>query len=139
MRRSVLGCLGLIGTVLAAAGVARAETPADIQRGFEAAARQRAPDFSAFSARRGEAFFNARHGSEWSCATCHTTDPRQPGRHAATGKTIAPLAPSANAERFTRPAEVDKWFRRNCNDVLGRACTPLEKGDVLAWLLSLGR
>ena len=36
-------------------------------------------------------------------------------------------------------AKVEKWFARNCNDVLGRACTPVEKGDVLAWLLSLGR
>jgi hypothetical protein len=33
------------------------------------------------------------------------------------------------------PAKVDKWFRRNCNDVLKRECTPVEKADVLAWLL----
>ncbi|HET6803481.1 MAG TPA: DUF1924 domain-containing protein, partial [Casimicrobiaceae bacterium] len=30
-------------------------------------------------------------------------------------------------------------FRRNCNDVLSRACTPQEKGDVLAYLLELRR
>jgi hypothetical protein len=30
---------------------------------------------------------------------------------------------------------VEKWFRRNCNDVLGRTCTPSEKADVMAYLL----
>ena len=52
-----------------------------------------------------------------------------------TGKAIAPLAPAANAERFADAGKVEKWFRRNCNDVLGRACTPSEKADVLAYLL----
>ena len=50
-------------------------------------------------------------------------------------KAIAPLAPSANAERFADAAKVEKWFRRNCNDVLGRTCTPSEKADVMAYLL----
>mgnify|MGYP000380230261 CR=1 FL=1 len=50
---------------------------------------------------------------------------------------FAPLAPAAHAERFTRADKVDKWFKRNCNDVLGRACTAQEKGDVLAYLTSL--
>jgi hypothetical protein len=139
MQPSALGCLVVIGCVLAATAPALAETPLDIQRALEAAARSAAPGFAGFSVQRGEQFFKARHGGDWTCATCHTPDPRQPGKHASTGKSIAPLAPSANAERFTAPAEVEKWFRRNCNDVLGRACTPLEKGDVLAWLLSLGR
>ena len=34
------------------------------------------------------------------------------------------------------PAKVEKWFRRNCNDVASRACSPLEKADVMAWLLA---
>ena len=34
-------------------------------------------------------------------------------------------------------ARVDKWFRRNCKDVLSRECTPAEKSDVIAFLLSL--
>ena len=55
-------------------------------------------------------------------------------KYAKTGKAIAPLAPAANAERFTDAAKVEKWFRRNCNDVLGRACTPSEKADVLAYV-----
>ena len=139
MRRSALGCVVVAGGMLAVTGLAAAESPLDIERALEAEARRSTPAFGGFSAQRGQQFFSARHGGEWSCGTCHTSDPRGPGRHAKTGKSIAPLAPAANPERFTSPTTVEKWFRRNCHDVLGRACTPVEKGDVLAWLLSLGR
>ncbi|MCC2636337.1 MAG: hypothetical protein K0Q68_56 [Moraxellaceae bacterium] len=110
--------------------------PADIQAGYAAEA-QKAGNFAAFSAQRGQRLFSTTHGQEWSCSSCHTTNPRQNGRHAVTGKTIAPLAPSANPERFTRPEKVEKWFRRNCRDVFARECTAQEKGDVMAYLLSL--
>ena len=118
---------------------AAAETPADFQRLFETAAHQEVAGFAGFSALRGAAFFKTTHGREWSCASCHTQNPTATGRHAKTDKPITPLAPAANAERFTRPDKVEKWFRRNCNDVLGRACTASEKGDVLAYLMSLGK
>jgi len=116
---------------------ARAEAPNDFLRAFETAARQDQPGFTGFSARRGETFFTGTHGRDWSCASCHTRNPAAAGKHAKTDKPIQPLAPSANAGRFTRPEKVEKWFRRNCNDVLGRTCTPSEKGDVLAYLLSI--
>ena len=89
------------------------------------------------AADRGKAFFTTTHGREWSCASCHGTTPIGSGKHASTGKAIGALAPAANAERFTDPAKVEKWFRRNCNDVLGRECAPAEKADVLAWLMTL--
>jgi cytochrome c peroxidase len=117
---------------------AGAQTPAAIAGAYEAAARQASPQFAGFSADRGKAFFRATHGGEWSCASCHTDDPTGRGRHAKTGKAIAPLAPAANPERFTSLAQAEKWFGRNCNDVLGRACTTQEKGDVLAYLAQLG-
>ncbi len=85
----------------------------------------------------GERFFTTTHGKEWSCASCHGQRPITPGRHAGTGKAIGALAPSANPNRFTDTAKTEKWFRRNCNDVLGRECTAGEKADVLAWLLGL--
>jgi hypothetical protein len=59
------------------------------------------------------------------------------GRHAATGKDIAPLAPAANPMRFADAQKTEKWFRRNCKDVLGRECSAAEKADVLAWLMTL--
>lgn len=117
-------------------GLAPAENASDFLKQYETAARQ-APSFNGFSSQRGASFFGATHGRDWSCASCHTQNPTAAGKHAKTDKQIAPLAPSANAERFTRPDKVDKWFKRNCNDVLGRACNAQEKGDVLAYLLSL--
>jgi len=89
------------------------------------------------SAPNGQAFFNNRHGAEWSCASCHGTPPTRRGEHASTAKPIAPLAPGFNAQAFTDAAKADKWFRRNCKDVLSRECSAAEKADVLAYLLSL--
>ena len=130
--------LGL--AIMAIAGLtaqpALAETPDEIMASIQKEAAG-TPGFQGFSAARGESFFKAKHGGEWSCASCHTEDPAATGKHAKTGKVIQPLAPSANAERFTDPAKVAKWFKRNCNDVLERVCTPQEKGDVLAYLLSV--
>ena len=116
---------------------AAAGAPADFLSQFEAAARAQ-PGFAGFSAERGKRFFESTHGGNWSCATCHTRDPAAPGRHAVTSKDIAPLAPAANPRRFTDAAKVEKWFKRNCNDVLKRPCTPQEKGDVLAYVMSMG-
>lgn len=88
-------------------------------------------------AARGQAFFTRRHGGEWSCSSCHGTPPVGEGRHATTGKSIAPLAPTFNPRSFTNSARSDKWFRRNCRDVLNRECSAGEKADVLAYLLTL--
>ena len=126
--RTIGLALGLLAAAPAIAG-----TPEAILEGYRAAGA------AAVSAPRGERFFTSRHGSDWSCSSCHTDNPLARGRHAKTGKDIAPLAPAANAERFTDPARVEKWFRRNCNDVLGRACSAQEKADVLAYLMSLGQ
>lgn len=88
-------------------------------------------------AARGKRFFDARHGSEWSCSSCHGMPPTGQGKHASTGKSIAPLAPAFNPKAFTDEAKVDKWFRRNCKDVLSRECSAAEKADVLAYVGSL--
>jgi hypothetical protein len=131
--RHVLQAL-LAATMAVSAGAA--ETAASIQSAYASEAKRESPGFAAFSADRGRAFFSATHGKDWSCSTCHTANPSAPGRHTITGKAIAPLAPSANPERFTDAAKADKWFRRNCTDVAGRACTAQEKGDILAWLMT---
>lgn len=92
---------------------------------------------AAGQALRGQQFFTTQHGKEWSCASCHGTVPTAAGKHASTGKLIAPLAPAFNPKSFTDAAKTEKWFRRNCNDVVGRECSATEKADVLAWLLTL--
>lgn len=129
--------LALSASVLLLAAPAFAETPQEILDGYTAQAKSADPAFSAFDAARGELFFKNTHGNDWSCASCHTQNPAEAGKHAKTDKPIEPLAPSANAERFTDPKKVEKWFKRNCGDVLDRECTALEKGDVLTYLLTI--
>ncbi len=89
------------------------------------------------NAARGQSFFSSKHGGEWSCASCHGTPPTATGKHASTGKAIDPLAPAFNPKAFTDAARVEKWFRRNCKDVLARECSDAEKADVLAYLAGL--
>lgn len=115
---------------------AHAETPADFLQRYQAEARQTAPGFTA-SAQRGEQFFHRVGVKDWSCSSCHTENPAGTGKHASTGKAIDPLAPAANEKRFTQADKVEKWFKRNCNDIIGRACSAAEKGDVLAYLIGV--
>lgn len=123
-------------TLITLATSAYAQTPQDTLSGLRQQASE-TPGFQGFSAERGADFFGTTHGNDWSCSTCHTKNPTQQGKHTKTGKIIQPMATTANPERFTDQAKVDKWFKRNCNDVLGRACTAQEKGDVLTYLMSL--
>jgi cytochrome c peroxidase len=106
------------------------------QDAYRIAAKQESATFKDFSAQRGQVFYNAKSG-DMSCATCHTESPRAQGKHNSTGKDILPLAPATNPERFTDAAKVEKWFKRNCNDVLKRACSAQEKGDFMAYVLSV--
>ncbi len=129
MSKFILAGLALL--MSAALNAARAETPQAILQSYSAQAGGPAIP------QRGRDLFTSTHGKEWSCSTCHGAMPIQPGKHAATGKAIAPLAPAFDARRFTDAAKVEKWFGRNCNDVLGRTCSAAEKADVLAWLISL--
>lgn len=111
--------------------MAHGATAAELEAGYAAQSGR------AGSAARGQQLFTTRHGREWSCSSCHGEVPTRSGSHAATGKSIAALAPAFNAERFTDAAKTEKWFRRNCNDVVGRECSAGEKADVLSWLRSL--
>lgn len=115
-----------------------AESPKSLLDGYAAEARAADPAFTGFDAAQGKVLYVTEHalnGKRSSCATCHTADPRSEGR-SPVGKIIDPLAPAANPLRFTDRKEAEKWFERNCKQVLGRPCTPREKGDVLAWLLT---
>lgn len=128
--------LPLVITCLIACGPAQAEPPRQLIDGYAAEAAQQQPGFRP-SAQRGAQFFGRdfRVSEKMpACVACHTDNPAQPGRHAVTGKGIKPLAPVANAERFTDPAKVEKWFRRNCKEVVGRECSPAEKADVVQYL-----
>jgi cytochrome c peroxidase len=138
MTMSVILMLGTtVGVALAAATPAQ-KAVLDQYAGLMKAAE---PAFKDFSVERGRAFFFARHASGKpdtpNCTACHSTDLKKSGQQARTGKTIEPMAASVAPKRYTDFANVEKWFKRNCADVLGRECTLAEKGDVLAFLLSL--
>jgi hypothetical protein len=130
--------------ILIVLGAAAPGAAADARRdaiiqGLLAEARKADPGFAGFSAARGEAFFRASHTGGKpdtpSCTSCHGQDPGAKGRTRA-GKDIAPMTVSNNPARYTDPAEVAKWFLRNCKSVLGRECTAVEKGDFLAFVTS---
>ena len=124
---------------LSLAFTALAESPSEILDAYRQAAKAPVLGPGSFSAERGRALYANEQKSPRgpiSCATCHTTDPRRTGMTRA-NKAIEPLAPSANAKRFTDRAKVEKWFARNCDDVLRRPCSALEKGDFLTYLLSI--
>ncbi|HJM51123.1 MAG TPA: DUF1924 domain-containing protein [Alphaproteobacteria bacterium] len=92
-----------------------------------------------FSADRGRAFFLARPGSGKaetpSCTSCHGSSPLAGGQTRA-GKPIEPMALSQTPERYAEAKKREKWFRRNCKSVLGRACSAQEKGDFLTFMRS---
>jgi mono/diheme cytochrome c family protein len=88
-----------------------------------------------FSATQGQALWQ-QSIDQRSCASCHTDDLRQPGRHAKTGKAIEPMAPSVNPRRLSDAAKVEKWLKRNCKWTYARECTPQERGDLLTYIQS---
>lgn len=122
--------------LLGASLLGHAETPGQIGQAYATEAAARQPGFTP-SAERGKNFFHQRfaiNDKMPACSSCHTDNPLASGQHAVTGKTIRPLAVAANGERFTDPAKVEKWFGRNCKEVVGRACSAAEKADFIAYL-----
>ena len=106
---------------------------------YALSAKAASPAFSGFSSGRGEKLhvtkFAGGKAETPACTSCHADSPRSAGR-TPTGKSIEALAVSLTPVRYTDPAKVEKWFKRNCNEVLGRECTPLEKGDWLSYMIS---
>ncbi|MFA9240398.1 MAG: DUF1924 domain-containing protein [Candidatus Paceibacteria bacterium] len=98
------------------------------------------PNFTGFDSKRGEEIFTSKHigkkGKEISCTSCHTIDLSNSGENIFTGKTIEPLSPKANPKRFTQLDEIEKWMKRNFNDVYNREGTALEKGDVTIYIIN---
>lgn len=144
---------------------ADAATPEELLARYEREARAEAAAFPGFSAEEGRTFYFQKYPvpilGEVGCASCHLQDPRRSvmrhrtkvpcrachviddAEHAdpvnAKKREINAFAPVANPRRFTDPELVENWFRVNCNYVIKRPCTAVEKGNLLAWVLSLER
>lgn len=125
----------LLLPAMALAGDARRDA---LLADYAAQSRRADPAFTAFSAQRGETLFRTKWAGgdarTQSCTACHTADPREAGRNAKTGRPIEPVAVSVNPQRFTDRTTVEKQFARDCKSVLGRDCTPLEKGDYITFM-----
>ncbi len=101
-------------------------------------AKKADPSFKGFDAVSGKQIFTSEHigkkGQNISCASCHTNDLKQAGKYTFTAKVIDPLSPKANKERLSDVKNVEKWLKRNFNDVYKREGTVVEKGDVLTYI-----
>ena len=130
--KSLLGIL--LGTWLLSAPLAALAQGATALLAEYSAKAGQAP-----SSERGQKLFTTNFGRElgYSCSSCHGAVPTRAGKDQVTEKPITPLAPAANAKRFTDRKRVEYMFRMNCIDIVGRECTALEKADVLSWLVSL--
>ncbi len=120
------------------AGAAQAGVREDQLAQYASAAKAETPGFAGFSAERGKTLhtqnFAGGKPDTPACTSCHGKDPRGTGK-TPTGKSIDAMAASVTPARYTDPAKVEKWFKRNCTEVLGRVCTAQEKGDWLTYML----
>lgn len=104
------------------------------------------PAYKEPSAEEGKKFFNREviqfkgdlnnSGKAIACASCHTANPANVGEHIVTGKTIKPLSPHTNNKRFQSMQKVEENFTKHCNEVVGSDCTPQEKANYIAYLLT---
>lgn len=139
MRNLSIALFALLGTVgfSVQADEASAKKLADK---YAAIAKHIDPNYAGPSADEGKAFFNREiivKGKPTACASCHTANPSATGKNVVTGKAIKPLAPSANAQRFSDLDKVEKNFEKHCLDVIGRDCTAAEKANFIAYLVSV--
>ena len=109
----------------------------DLINHYAAQAKSETQSFAGFDSNRGKDLylreFTSGKSATPSCTSCHTNNPTQIGKTRA-GKPIEPMAVSVNPTRYQTLKKAEKWFRRNCRSVLGRECTPTEKGDFLSFM-----
>lgn len=127
----------LASSVVAPAALSAPTTPTQLLHEYQMQAHRENSAYTSSAGLGAHFYAQAFRRSDVmpSCSSCHTENPRNAGQHAITGKAIKPLSPHANPERFTDPAKVEKWFGRNCKEVVGRPCTSAEKADFMTYLL----
>ncbi|MGQ0579333.1 MAG: DUF1924 domain-containing protein [Betaproteobacteria bacterium] len=150
---------------LSAPHAVEADTAEELLSRYHAEAQAESAAFRGFSVEEGRILYFRKYPApvigEVGCVSCHLQDPRRSVvRHRtkipcrachviddaehvdpvnAKKREIDAFAPVANPRRFSDHDVVEEWFRLNCNYVLKRSCTAIEKGNLLAWLLTLQR
>ena len=140
MKYTNLILAALLGfTALSAqADVASAEK---MEKLYTTIAKSVTPDYAGPNADDGKEFYNrkftlAKGNKEVACASCHTANPADKGKHIVTGKAIKPLSPVVNAKRFSDLDKVEDKFTKHCNEIIGADCKPEEKANFIAYLLT---
>lgn len=143
VRRYILCLMLTITSLTTYADVITAQKLADK---YAAAAKIVDPSAKGLSAAAGKIFFNrqllgfkgdtSNPGKAVACASCHTTNPANPGLHIVTKKPIKPLSPAINPKRFSSIKNVEIKFTKHCNEVVGSDCTLQEKANYIAYLLT---
>jgi len=133
----VLAVLLGVAAASAQANVANAEKLVSI---YSAIAKHDNPEYAGPTAADGKFFFNRKvklgNGKEMACASCHTANPADNGKHAVTGKAIRPLSPVVNAKRFEDFEKVQEKFTQHCKDIIGSDCTAAEKASYITYLFT---
>jgi len=133
----VLSILLGMAAFSAQADVASAQKLADKYAGI---AKSINTSFTSPSAEEGKAFYNREigiKGNKVSCASCHTANPADNGKHIVTGKRIRPLSPVVNPKRFSDLDKVEAKFVEHCNDITGSDCTAEEKANFITYLITV--
>ncbi len=136
----------LLGGLFAATAQADTATAQKLAGKYATAAKAADPEWAGPTTEEGQAFFTReviqfkgdrnKPGKAIACASCHTANPADSGKHILTGKKIAPLSPAVNARRFADINKVEKGFTRHCNEVVGSDCTPAEKASYITYVLT---
>ena len=133
----VLLALLSLSAASANANVANAEKLVSI---YSAIAKHDNPEYAGPTAADGKFFFNRKiklgKGKETACASCHTANPADEGKHSVTGKAIRPLSPVVNAKRFEDFEKVQGKFTQHCKEVIGSDCTSAEKASYITYVLT---
>lgn len=133
----LLAALLSLAAVSANASVSNAEKMVMI---YSTQAKQANPEYTGPTVADGKAFFNRKiklgNGKETACASCHTANPADNGKHIVTGKAIKPLSPAVNEKRFADFDKVEAKFTQHCHDIIGSDCTAAEKASYITYLLT---
>jgi len=116
------------------------ENAVKLEKKYASFAKAANPEYAGPSAVAGKHFFNRQiklaNGKAAACASCHTSNPADEGKHMVTGKPIKPLSPMVNYKRFSDVEKVEEQFTLHCNDIIGSDCTAEEKANYIAYLLT---
>lgn len=143
--KKIVNTMGLLVLVTSLSVSANLDVAQELVKRYATIAKMEDSSYAGPSAAEGKTFFERkviqfRGGFKKSaepvaCASCHTANPADEGKHIVTGKRIKPLSPVVNPKRFDDIEKVEKQFNKHCHEVVGSDCTAAEKASFIAFLI----